>query len=178
MKRILWKNAQSVILYFNHKHMKQEFLHEELKRVSEWVRFADSKMTVVAGFYAWAIWWVLSVKDKIPTIECWSIVLIMLFWLWVVVGIIFLSKSLFPTISSKISSESCFYFGSVSKMKFIQFSKKFSKMTEKDICEQLSEQIFTNSEIADYKMKNIRCAIIALYPSLFLALILVLFANK
>lgn len=60
-------------------------------------------------------------------------------------------------------------------MKFIDYSDEIKKLTEDEAKKQIIEQIYTNSVIADQKMKNIQKSIKSFIVLVFFAIPLLIF---
>lgn len=137
--------------------MEKEFLLEELKRVSQFVKFADVKTVFLWSLYIAITVWAFTVKDIIlgflyGRYYIYLIIALIIIWYY------FLLKSILPRIDNKPTSTSFFYFGTVRKMWLTNFLRGFDQLTDAQIKKQLIEQIYINSEIADIKMRNIRYA--------------------
>jgi len=67
-----------------------------------------------------------------------------------------------------------FYFGHVASIKFIDYFKSFTKLSEPEIKEQIVEQIHANSLIANQKMRSIQKSIRSLFILVFFLIIFIL----
>lgn len=165
------------------KKLELQFLQAELSRVSEWVRFADQKSTFLSAYYSAIIIFLLSQKEKIEigieNFEGWTLcVFVLIFVLLGItffIGIFFLLSSIFPRLKNHFTDTSLFYFGSIANTKFLDYSKKMESLTEEESKRQIEEQIYTNSVIADQKMKNVKSATKFLFLLFVLVVILSLF---
>ena len=141
-----------------------QFLHAELNRVSKWIRFSDKKTAFLSVYYSTIFGLIISQKDSIlqqlEIYQKWLSYLYALVFLAVfvsfIVGIFFLFKSIFPRLKNSFTDKSLFYFGHVANMKFVDYLEKVKKLTDEEAKKQIIEQIYTNSMIADQKMKNIQ----------------------
>lgn len=162
------------------KNLNSQFLQEELKRVSGWIKFSDQKTAFLSVYYSVIFGLVISQKDSI--LQNLSIYqngslyfyISVLFCVVVsfLIGIFFLFKSVFPRLKNSFTDESLFYFGYVATMKFIDYFEEVKKLTEDEAKKQIIEQIYTNSFIADQKMKNVEKSTISLFVLIGLVLVL------
>ena len=163
------------------KKLELQFLQAELNRISEWIRFSDRKSAFLSVYYSAILGILISQKeqfrDLISTLENWYfclfMLLIILVFLLFFVGLFFLIKSIFPRLKNNLTDKSLFYFGNIAKIKFVDYLKGMEKLTEEESKKQITEQIYTNSIIADQKMKNVQNSI----KSLFVLAILILVIN-
>lgn len=159
-----------------------QFLQSELNRVSEWVQFSDKKTAFLSVFYSAIFGLVLSQKELIlqhlVIYQKWMIYfytfVLLGFTVFFIVGIFFLFKSIFPRLKNSFTDKSLFYFCHVANMKFIDYSEGINKLTEDEAKKQIIEQIYTNSIIADQKMKNVQNSIKSIVVLVFFAILLVL----
>lgn len=156
-------------------NFKLQFLQSELNRVSEWIQFSDKKTAFLSAFYSVIFGLVFSQKELIVQhfiiypkwITHFYLFILLGFIVSFIVGIFFLFKSIFPRLKNSFTDKSLFYFGHVANMKFVDYSEEIKKLTEDEAKKQIIEQIYTNSIIADQKMKNVQKSIKS-----FIALIL------
>ncbi len=140
------------------------FLHGELKRVCDWIQFADKKVAFLSAFYSAVIGFCISKKDlwtkDISLLECAD------FWIQVVLGfalaiclaagMISIVLAVFPQTKNHFTSKSLFYFGNISDMKFVDFQKAYKELTEEEAKDQITEQIYSNSRVVSRKMSCIK----------------------
>ena len=156
--------------------MELEFLQKELERVSEWVRFSDRKTAFLSVYYTALMTIFLNNIENIKKINennlliCILVILIISF----VIGIYFLVMSIFPRLKNNSTNKSLFYFSNIAGMKIIDFLENMENLTEQKAKKQIIEQIYTNSEIANQKMNNIKKSIKALIVSIVSLMILIL----
>lgn len=144
--------------------MELEFLQNELNRVSYWIRLSDRKSAFLSAYYSALLAVIISYKKNILTIvstaeSCTLNLVILLIFIILIsfgLGTFFLFRSVLPRQKNSFTNTSLFYFGSVAKMKLIDYSKQMRKLTKKESKELILEQIYTNSVIADQKMKDVR----------------------
>ncbi len=141
-----------------------QFLQSELNRVSEWIKFSDKKTAFLSAYYSLVFGLVISQKVDILQLfhiyQKWLTFFYIFILLGVIVsflvGIFFLFKSIFPRLKNDFTDKSLFYFSHVASMKFVDYSEMITKLTEDEAKKQIIEQIYTNSVIADQKMKNVQ----------------------
>ncbi|KKQ46180.1 MAG: hypothetical protein US63_C0005G0022 [Candidatus Moranbacteria bacterium GW2011_GWC2_37_8] len=180
----IWINGKMIIAN-NMNQLKIQFLHEELKRTCEWIKFADQKAAFIALYYSVLIGFLVSKKDIIVNdlkqLHLGQLFVLnsILFLLLVLLslGIFYLFSCVFPQLKNHSNEKSLFYFGTVSKMKFLDFIKKIENLSEDETKEQIAEQIYTTSIIADQKMNNIQNSVRCLFASAFLILIMYVYFN-
>jgi len=159
-----------------------QFLQEELKRTIDWIKFADQKTACLAVYYSAILGFLISQKNMILnamslTNSLNSIFLYAILFFIISIftfGIYFLFSSIFPSLKNSFTDESLFYFGTISKMKFIDFTKKMNDLSGVEAKKQLAEQIYTNSLIADQKMKSVKSCIKCLFILVFFTAVLIL----
>lgn len=143
-------------------HRDIDFLQSELSRVSEWLRFADSKAGFLSVFYTAILGFVVSRREEIISIiasrSCFYSLHPMLFlglFIFLVIGIYHLFATVFPRLKN-VGGRSLFYFGTVADMKAEDYLMDCERATAEDAQRQLTEQIHANSMITNIKMKNIQ----------------------
>ena len=162
------------------KRLELSFLQNELNRTANWIEFADKKSAFLSAYYSGLFLAVLSYKQhivsSISSYKGWClffysglvIIAIALF----ILGILFLFSSVFPHLKNNLTNKSLFYFGNIAKLKFIDYFKEMEELTEETTKKQISEQIYTNSIIADQKMRNVKNSTKCLFILVILILIL------
>jgi len=164
------------------KNLSLQFLQEELKRVSDWIKLSDQKTAFLAVYYSAVAGFAVSQKEeaisKFLSSEGWVLNLLYIDLLLIILtfsfGMYFLFSSIFPRLNNSFTDESLFYFGTISKMKFVDFIKKLGTLSAIESKKQLVEQIYTNSLIADRKMKRVGACIRCLFVLIFLVMIFIL----
>ena len=141
--------------------MKLEFLQKELERVSGWIRLSDRKTTFLSVYYTGIITYVVKNLDlfKFSDQDVFIYILIILFFGSLFFGLFFLLLSIFPRTKNNNTSESLFFFGTVAQMKIVDYLDKINFISEEKAKNQILEQIYSNSVIADKKMRNIKNSI-------------------
>ncbi len=143
-----------------------EFLQLELSRVSDWIKFADTKAGFVAVFYSAVFGFLWSQREAffIRTLcirDCSApyVILFIVILALLVLGIYFLLTTVKPRIDNKNTDESLFFYGTVSQMKIEDYLKDVEEISDEKASRQIKEQIYTNSIIANTKMTNVRRSI-------------------
>jgi len=144
-----------------------QFLQTELNRVSDWIRFSDQKSAFLSVYYTAILGVIISQKKSIinnfMTFNscklCFYYIIIGCIIISFIIGIIFLFLSVFPRLKNSFTDKSLFYFGHISKMKPLDYLENMKELTEDEAKRQMAEQIYTNSFIADIKMKNVQNSI-------------------
>jgi len=160
-----------------------QFLQSELNRVSEWIQFSDKKTAFLSAFYSAVFGLVISQKELISQhfivyqewTSCLYIFILLSFIVSFVTGIFFLFKSIFPRLNNSFTDKSLFYFGHVANMKFVDYLEEIKKLTDNEAKRQIIEQIYTNSIIADQKMKNVQKSIKIFFVVIVSMVLLILF---
>lgn len=161
--------------------MDKEFLQKELERTSNWVQFADKKSGFLAVYYSVFIGYIITIKsaiiEQLTNSVCMSAVDILIIALLcsVAFGVYHIFFSVFPNLENSNSKNSLFYFGYVAKLTTGKYKELLSSATAEDVKDHLSEQIHTNSQIANKKMEHVKKASQVLFVTAGLLLLLVLF---
>lgn len=154
-------------------------LHSELTRVSGWIEFADKKAGFLGVFYSALVGYLLTNQESILTALCRQdnnvallTIALTIFIVALVLGIYFLYRTVIPNLKNLNTNTSLFYFGNVANKKILDFLQEIENLTEEQARKEVSEQIHTNSFIADRKMKAVKISTRALFVS-FIAFIVV-----
>lgn len=147
-----------------------ELAENNLQRINGWISNSDSKIGIILAFQAGVIVLLTTKgaeiksiiqKDSIGLLD-WILYLSIVLFIWFIANSVFRSfKGLYPDI--KIRNQSLFFFASITSKKVEDFKKEFASMNEKDILEEINDQVHINSTIANAKMGNIRASIINFY---------------
>lgn len=156
-----------ILISKNMENFNLQFLQAELSRVSDWIKFSDQKAAFLSACYSIIFGLAISQKESIIQhliiYQKWIICFYVLAFFGVIVsffvGVFFLFKSIFPRLKNAFTDKSLFYFGHVSDMKLVDYLEEVNKLTKDEAKKQIAEQIYTNSVIADQKMKNIQKSI-------------------
>ena len=139
---------------------------ENLKRVNEWIRGADQKISIFLAFEGVLITILIPNYSKTitarfttHTISLLNEVLIVSAMLAFLVAVVSTLFAIFPRVSNKAKSH--LYFGSINTMGLTRYRDGIKNMTQEKYFEELSEQIYTNSDVAVKKYYWFQVAIIA-----------------
>lgn len=165
------------------KNIDTKFLQAELIRVSEWIKFADKKSGFLTAYYSVILGLLISQKEQLVAefvnyqkySTCFFVIILICTFISFLVGLFFLLKSVLPRLKNSLTNKSLFYFGSIANMKFDDYSKEIENLAEDEIKKQIVEQIYTNSTIADQKMKNVKKSTIWLVVAIIFVTILNIF---
>lgn len=153
-----------------------------LQRINDWIVNSDSKIGVIITFQVGIVAFFTTKGSEIKNIILtnqmefleWILYFsILAFIVFVTISIIYSLKALYPDI--QIRKSSFFFFGSIASQKIEDFKKEFATLSEKEILEEISDQVYINSTIAKAKMERIRISITNFFVgTLFLLVILLL----
>lgn len=153
-----------------------------LQRVNDWISVSDSKIGIIIAFQVGTIAFFTTKGSEIKTIILtnqmgffeWMLYLsILAFIVFTTISIIYSLRALYPDI--QIRKPSLFFFGSIASRKIEDFKKEFAILSEKEILEEINDQVHINSTIAQAKMERIRISITNfLIGTLFLLVTLLL----
>ena len=157
---------------------KTDFLHNELNRVMERLKFIENKVVFLSSYYAIIIWYCISNKENIlwffeTDISCIKKIVLVLFMITLLVGIFFLFRIMFPNWGNQNTDKSLLYFSQIAKRKAIDFIKEFQDIEEHELQSQILEQIHINSKITDNKMLNVKISTIFLIINLLFFIIFI-----
>ena len=155
--------------------MQTTILYEELKRISEWIKFADTKAAFIWSIYLAASSWLYSIKEGLSenysfftSFTFYSTLIIISLWFTLVM------LSVLPRRKNGLTKISLLYYESVAIMEPDKFRDQLLTINEGDFQIHIMEQIYTNSKIATRKMKYIELSILNLAILLFLGILLII----
>lgn len=150
-------------LSMENKNYTREDAYKTLNMINEWIRSSDTKtsilMTMVALFSSLSISMFETLKNIIsfsanPFLSTIIVIVFVLYIFLFIVIFYFSFISLVARICIKnINSKSLFFFGNIADLEKNEFIEKTSKIVDKDIINDLKEQIVINSKIAKMKLK-------------------------
>ena len=155
----------------------QSFLHGELLRVTDWVKFSDAKAGFLSAAYLGLLGIFFTQSESLQITWCWCstfALVVIAFIASYAFGICSLIMTVFPRLRNDSGIKSNFYFSHVAKMAFGKFSQSVKDMTGEEVDAALLEQIHINSKIASIKMKGVQISSVLLGISILLASILFL----
>jgi len=165
------------------KNLELEFLHSELVRTCEWIKFSDQKSGFASIYYSAIFGFLLSYKGTILAyinshqgFILWFYYLALLAnAIFFTIGLFWLFKSIFPQLKNLTTDKSVFYFQHIAALKFIDYTRELKKLSDANVKEQIIEQIHTNSVIASQKMGNVQKSIKFLFALILSLIVLVVF---
>lgn len=137
-----------------------------LQRVNDWIANSDNKIGIIIAFQVGVIAFFTTKGSEIKTIALtdpigffeWILYLsVVSFIAFITISIIYSFKALYPDI--QIRKPSLFFFASIASKKIEDFKKEFATLSEKEILEEINDQVYINSTIAKAKMEKIRTSI-------------------
>ncbi len=145
------------------RHEDLDFLQTELSRVSNWIQFTDQKAGFIAVFYSAILGYLVSKRDEVLShlffcsqdCDIWVLIFfVSIFFLWL--GVYHLFLTVLPKLKNTNAKGSLFFFGSIATMKLGDYLVKFENLNDEEARNQLKEQIYTNSIIANSKMVSVQ----------------------
>lgn len=137
-----------------------EVLEKTLDRIHEWIRAADQKISIFLAFEGIVITLlalpVLSwIKEKYSFFDSAILFLLYISFSILIYGFFKILFALSPVLRQK-QGDSFTYFGDIAKTKFEKYKSRISRATQKDYKNELVEQIFVVSKIANRKHTHFR----------------------
>lgn len=159
------------------------FLQSELSRVSSWIEFADKKAGFLGIFYSAILAFLLTQHQEILKgffyLEGWLLISYVITFSFLVVslayGLHYLFCAVLPNLKNGHTSKSLFYYGNVAQKKISDYLQEMSELSDDRIVHELTEQIYTNSVIADKKMACVRRTTRVLFVAVVALVIFALF---
>lgn len=160
------------------------FFQNELKRVSDWIGHAEKKATILIAFYTFSFGYLIQELDSIksflletPLFCFFTICIVSVVSSWII-GIFYAYLAVKPVLSSKRKTgNSLFYFKSISEMDYVEYMKRINKLKDKEVINQLHEQIYVVSVIASKKMRHVERSIFCLFVVFVFSIIVVSLIN-
>ncbi len=146
--------------------MKKDELEYLFSNVNRWINNADGKINIFIGIQLGVIGllffnffdWSKSAFSRMTLIESILFLIGILFVLW---SIFHSLKGIFPILKSRGENGELVYFGAITKISLSKFRKLVSEATDKQYIDDLVEQIYTNSHIAQDKFESYKKAVIS-----------------
>lgn len=145
-------------------------LYKNLDNINQWINNSDNKTSIILGFIGIFITVIFTNNDMTKYMikilnNCFNKVIFsdILYFIFLFVaafitmyGIFLLVKVLIPTLRMKNGrNKSYIFFGSIAKYdNYIEYKNDLLNATENDLIDDLSNQIYQNSLIANNKYKN------------------------
>lgn len=164
------------------KNLDLQFLQKELERVTNFIQLSDRKSAFLSVYYSVVLGVLISFynEDIFNLCDFFNFFILILFVTILIlffIGFYFLFSSVFPKLDNNLTTKSLFFFGTISSYKYLDFSKKMEELDEPEARKGIIEQIYTNSDIANKKMKSIKISIKILFLLVALLFLLILISN-
>lgn len=138
----------------------------ELDRVSEWIRAADAKVSIVAAIDIGMLAAVATAAASSGPPLALATIAIVLGGVFPAISLALASRALLPQLVP--SSKSLIFFGTVAGLSTAEYESQLSKRTEEDYLRDLVAQSHINSTIATSKHVNVRkstwCLLVGVLP--------------
>lgn len=154
--------------------------YKSLELINNWIANVDTKISFTLAFIGILLGFILSngtptayttlfTNIEASSVSCCNIVSVIMItslFLSSFICVIYLIKGLTATVNtSDTNKHSMFFFGAVASTSLSDYNEKFVELKDKDILNDLVEQVHTNSRICNKKFanynKSIRWLIIA-----------------
>ena len=166
----------------------KEDLYKNLETINLWINNVDNKISFALTFASVILGYILlngipKSFNKFFTItkleelsggDILSVLLIIVLYICNLLSIIFFLFGLKSKTNNAPSSNSNIFFGSISNRNYIQFKRDISNMNEKQLKNQIKEQIFINSDICNKKFQNYNKGINLLIISFILCFVCII----
>ncbi len=162
---------------------KNENLWRTFQTINEWIRFSDTKASLIISIYGIGITIIYSNSNDIFSALSKSTCLLVFIWICVglcIIALLFAFLSLNPRIDNKNPS-SIIYFGHIATNPSANAYKlKSESIFDNDdlVFDQLSEQVHTNSQIAWKKFKFVTYSLRIFFVNIVFILITLLIYFK
>jgi hypothetical protein len=145
-----------------------------LKNINSWIKLADNKasfiLTISLALFSISFSSIPSGRQIISTMIMngskiqliAGIVLVLMFiayFAFAILGIKKLISIITPRTISTTKRKSIIYFGSIVEMELEKYKKEISNLTEDQIIDELSDQVYNNAMVASKKYKDVEAAI-------------------
>lgn len=138
--------------------------------INSWINNIDNKISILLVFLVAILGYAFSINDKIPVKSMQSLIIIVAIIL-LVFSCLLCTFALKGRIKSKISYTSLLFFSSIAKMDRKEFFDRLSKTNEKQLTNDIKNQIYINSCICNKKFKLYNIALNCLIFAMFLILL-------
>lgn len=158
-----------------------QFFQKELDRVIGWVKFSHRKTAVMGAYYSAITGLVFSQKESIAknllnfdssryfsTFHCMLVLCMVIF---LVIGVWFLFKSIYPNLGKPHANKSLFYFKDIADMNFKDYCKRINKLNPDQAKAEVIDQIYINSIVVTHKMNAIQNSISSFFGLAFVVII-------
>ena len=159
-----------------------DFLQAELNRVHTLIEFTNKKASFLAAPYLGSLGFVVGQQDVILStlfvLDAASlgvyVVAICTFIVLSARGFYFLFSAISPNFTALNEGGSLLYYGSVARRPLAEYLDELERLSEKQIKEEIAEQIYTNSVIAHTKMMCVGNATRTLFGVIGAVLVIIL----
>lgn len=167
----------------------KEDLYKNLETINSWINNVDTKISfaltfasVILGYIllngmpkAFNKFFIITKLEELNGGDILSVLLIIVLYVCNLLSIIFFLFGLRSKTNNASSSNSNIFFGTISKRSYIEFKRDISNMKEKELKNQIKEQIFINSGICNKKFQNYTKGINLLIVSFVLCFVCIIF---
>lgn len=135
--------------------------------IKSWINNVDNKISILLAFLVTIIGYIFSITDKIyqKNIQVFILVIVIIL---LVGGCLLCIFALKGRVRTKINYTSMIFFGSISKMDRKEYFDKSLKTNEKQLINDIKNQIYINSCICNKKFKLYNLALNSLIVAIFL----------
>ena len=141
-------------------------LENNLNRIHEWIRAADSKVSILLALEGIVITLLLSdgFTDYVKGIQYnyWNTIMVIASLVLLFVSAYKAVLAIIPRLKRKKKKASLLYFGDVAQMDLKAYEKAMKEMSEDEYVEHLLEQTHISSAIATSKHKHFKDSTLAL----------------
>lgn len=152
--------------------MNKTDIENNLNRVHEWIRAADTKVGILLALEGIVITLLLSDaftnSAKSLHFNCWTTIFIIASIVLLFVSAYKAILAIIPRLKRGKKKGSLLYFGNVADMELKAYEKAMKEMNESEYIEELLEQTHISSKIAASKHRHFRDSIIAVSLSFVL----------
>ena len=143
--------------------------YKSLEMINNWIANVDTKISFALAFIGILLGFILSsgtptayttLFDDIETssVTCWnivSVVIVTLLFIALLICVMYLIKGLTATVdTSDTNKDSMLFFGAIANTSLNDYNREFVKAKDKELLNDLVEQVHTNSRICNKKFAN------------------------
>ena len=152
-------------------------LENNLRRVHEWTKSADQKISILMAFQGLYITALVAVLSKLYTKEStdlttWQMLLVVGSIACLLLSFVKSLWALLPRLKSQEGKPSLTYFGDIAAITRDEFHQKIREATDELYMTDLTDQIYISSRIATTKHKHFRSSVILFVTTFALSLVL------
>lgn len=141
----------------------KEDAYKTLEVVNTWINNIDTKVSYALALVGALSALIFSLNFKginhileLEKLNMWNIiesVLVIALYILVFISILCFLLAIIARVKNESNNKSIFFFGTIASMGLSEYKEKINKMNEKNIIEDLQEQIHINSRICSRKIK-------------------------